>query len=98
MFRDLYGIPLELRIGIASGPAVAGIIGKRKFSYDLWGDCVNTASRMESHGIPGQIQVTNEIYENLKDDYEFLDRGFIPVKGKGEMRVWLLTGTKSRTS
>jgi class 3 adenylate cyclase len=82
--------PLTLRIGIASGPVVAGIIGKKKFTYDLWGDSVNVASRMESHGIPGEIQVTQEIYESVKDSYEFECRGEIEIKGKGKMQVWLL--------
>jgi class 3 adenylate cyclase len=86
--------PLTLRIGIASGPVVAGIIGKKKFSYDIWGDSVNTASRMESHGVPGEIQVTNEIYESVKDCYEFECRGEIEIKGKGYMRVWLLKSRK----
>jgi class 3 adenylate cyclase len=86
--------PLRLRIGIASGPVVAGIIGKKKFSYDLWGDSVNIASRMESHGIPGEIQVTQEIYESVADCYEFEDRGEIEIKGKGKMQVWLLKSRK----
>jgi class 3 adenylate cyclase len=86
--------PLMLRIGIASGPVVAGIIGKKKFSYDLWGDSVNVASRMESHGIPGEIQVTQEIYESVKDSYEFECRGEIEIKGKGKMQVWLLKSRK----
>jgi adenylate cyclase len=87
--------PLALRIGIASGPVVAGIIGKKKFAYDLWGDSVNIASRMESHGLPGEIQVTHEIYESVHDVYEFEDRGEIEIKRKGYMHVWLLKSRKA---
>lgn len=85
---------LELRVGIASGPAVAGIIGTKKFSYDIWGDCVNTASRMESHGVPGRIQVTNEIRALMKLDFIFEERGIMEIKGKGKMKVWFLNGKK----
>jgi adenylate cyclase len=84
------GEKLLLRIGINTGPAVAGVIGLRKFSYDLWGDTVNTAARMESHGIPGQIQVTPPTRSLLEGDYEFADRGMIEIKGKGPMRLSLL--------
>jgi class 3 adenylate cyclase len=74
---------------------VAGVIGIKKFIYDLWGDTVNTASRMESHGIPGCIQVTQTTYERLRDNYLFEERGVIEVKGKGEMRTYLLIGQKT---
>lgn len=84
------GYSLSLRIGLHTGPVVAGVIGKRKFIYDLWGDTVNTASRMESSGKPGQIQVTRETYEKLKDLFSFENRGVIQVKGKGEMETFLL--------
>jgi class 3 adenylate cyclase len=86
------GIDLRLRIGINSGPVVAGVIGTTKFIYDLWGDTVNLASRMESTGVPGQIQVTRAVYECLKDSYEFESRGMVKVKGKGEIEAWLLQG------
>jgi guanylate cyclase len=88
--------PLSLRIGIDSGPVVAGVIGRRKFIYDLWGDTVNTASRMESHGVPGGIQVTARTYALLRDAFELRSRGKIDVKGKGEMDVYLLLGGLDR--
>ncbi len=85
-------LDLQLRIGINSGPVVAGVIGQRKFLYDLWGDTVNVASRMESGGTPGRIQVTRQTYELLNDEFEFEPRGKIAVKGVGEIETWYLRG------
>ncbi|MEM8614201.1 MAG: adenylate/guanylate cyclase domain-containing protein [Cyanobacteria bacterium P01_H01_bin.105] len=81
--------PFKLRIGINTGPVVAGVIGKKKFSYDLWGDAVNIASRMESHGVVDRIQVSADSYELLKDKFQFEDRGCITIKGRGQARTYL---------
>jgi class 3 adenylate cyclase len=83
-------LPFEVRIGVDTGPVVAGVIGRAKFIYDLWGDTVNTASRMESHAPPGAIQVTERSYERLRHAYELQPRGDIEVKGKGLMKTYLL--------
>lgn len=85
---------LRLRIGINSGAVVAGIIGKKKFSYDLWGDAVNTASRMASYGMPGEIQVSSATHELLMGSFIFEERGPIEIKGKGLMKTYLLRGSK----
>jgi adenylate cyclase len=87
--------PLAVRIGIDTGPVVAGVIGRAKFTYDLWGDTVNTASRMESHGVPGEIQVTERAYERLRGRYELRRRGTIEVKGKGPMTTYLLLARRT---
>ena len=93
-FRDECGEPITIRIGINTGPVVAGVIGTKKFIYDLWGDAVNTASRMESQGLPGKIQVSRSTYELLCDRYVLEKRGKINVKGKGAMTTYLLVGRK----
>jgi class 3 adenylate cyclase len=84
------GQRLALRTGIASGPLVAGVIGERKYSYDLWGDTVNTAARMQSSGVPGCVQVTDETHRLLGDRYAFEAREGVEVKGKGTMSTWML--------
>jgi guanylate cyclase len=81
---------LSLRIGISSGPVVAGVIGTKRFLYDLWGDAVNTASRMEAHGTPGDIQITRATYDLLKDEFVCTRRGTVVVKGMGAMETWYL--------
>jgi adenylate cyclase len=92
LFDITHGHSLSIRIGINTGAVVAGVIGTKKFIYDLWGDAVNTASRMESHGIPGRIHVTQATRKLLGDKYAFEDRGVIFIKGNGEMRTYLLRG------
>lgn len=88
------GEEIEVRIGIHVGPAIAGVIGTRKLFYDVWGDTVNTASRMESMGSPGRVQVTQAAVDLLSDSYAFETRGVVNVKGKGEMELYHLIGRK----
>jgi class 3 adenylate cyclase len=92
--RFMEEFQITFRIGIHSGPLVAGVIGRKKFIYDLWGDTVNTASRMESHGFEGGIQISRATYELIKDEFFCQSKGMIQVKGKGEMEVWQVLGFK----
>jgi guanylate cyclase len=91
-FRN--GCRVSFRIGINSGSMIAGVIGRRKFVYDVWGDAVNVASRMESHGLGGAVQITRATYELIKDEFVCEPRGTVNVKGKGEMEVWLVIAAK----
>ncbi|MEQ9373327.1 MAG: adenylate/guanylate cyclase domain-containing protein [Coleofasciculus chthonoplastes F3-SA18-01] len=91
-FQAEHSESLQIRIGINTGSVVAGVIGIRKFIYDLWGDAVNVASRMESSGEPGKIQVTETTYQRLRDKFQFQERGAIAVKGRGEMTTYWLMG------
>ncbi|WP_440712111.1 adenylate/guanylate cyclase domain-containing protein [Gordonia sp. FQ] len=86
------GRPMHLRIGLAHGPVVAGVVGSRKFFYDVWGDAVNLASRMESTGEPDRIQVPESVRDRLAGEFRFEPRGVVPVKGKGYQRTWFLLG------
>lgn len=94
---DGRGNRVPLRIGLATGPVVAGVVGSHRFFYDVWGDAVNVASRMESTDAVGRIQVPEPVYERLKDDFVLEERGEVSVKGKGVMRTWYLVGRKRAT-
>jgi len=90
-FRSMYYPELDIRIGMHCGPVMAGVLGTKKFTYDLWGDTVNIASRMESHGLPGRIQVSEKVYNRLKEHYNFEPARIVEVKGKGKMNTYLLS-------
>ena len=92
---DPDGRPVPLRIGLAAGPVVAGVVGARKFFYDVWGDAVNVAARMETTDVEGRIQVPQNVYERLKDAFVLEERGSVEVKGKGVMQTWYLMGRRS---
>jgi adenylate cyclase len=93
--KDPEGREIPLRIGLAAGPVVAGVVGSRKFFYDVWGDAVNVASRMESTDVEGRIQVPQSVYERLKDDYVLEERGKVDIKGKGLMHTWYLVARRN---
>jgi adenylate cyclase len=94
-YRAPGGRQLQVRIGLNSGPLVAGVIGKRKFEFDVWSDAVNTASRMESHGVPGRIHLSEATYALICDRFDCEERGVIDVRGKGPMRTYFLVGVRS---
>ena len=88
------GAEVEFRFGISSGELVAGVIGKQKFHYDVWGDVVNVASRMESDGAPGKIQISEATYELIQADFVCERRGMVDIKGKGKMNTWFLESSR----
>jgi class 3 adenylate cyclase len=96
-FNADHGTDFNVRVGINSGPVVAGVIGKHKFVYDLWGDTVNVASRMESHGVPGTVHISKTTWDNLQFEggFEAEERGEIEIKGRGSMPTYLLKGEVS---
>jgi guanylate cyclase len=89
---------LSFRIGIHSGPVAAGVIGRKKFLFDVWGDTVNTASRMESHGSEGQIQISRATFELVRDKFTCEPRGFVELKGHGQVEAWFVSGRPSPAS
>ena len=94
-FNQRSGTSFSMRVGINTGPVVGGVIGTHKFIFDLWGDAVNVASRMESHGEPGRIQLTEASWRLLRGRYRFEERGLISIKGKGKMRTYFLVGPQA---
>jgi guanylate cyclase len=93
--REFAGRQLQFRVGINSGPVIAGIVGQKRFLYDLWGDAVNLASRMESHGTPGAVQVTKATYDRVGETFVCEAQGVADIKGKGPMPVWHVVGRRS---
>ncbi|CAN3128945.1 adenylate/guanylate cyclase domain-containing protein [Mycobacterium sp. smrl_JER01] len=93
--KDPQGRDVPLRIGMASGPVVAGVVGAKKFFYDVWGDAVNVASRMETTDVEGRIQVPDNVYRRLRDQFVLEERGLVEVRGKGPMRTWYLIGHRT---
>lgn len=93
--KDPQGRDVPLRIGMATGPVVAGVVGAKKFFYDVWGDAVNVAARMETTDVEGRIQVPDNVYERLRHAFEFEERGVVDVKGKGPMHTWYLVGQRA---
>ena len=96
--RDPEGRPVPIRIGLGCGPVVAGVVGSRRFFYDVWGDAVNVASRMETTDQTGHIQVPQAIYDRICGDFEFTERGDVDVKGKGLMHTWYLVGRRAHSA
>src|SRR5262245_58311479 len=96
--RDPHGRDVPIRIGLAAGPVVAGVVGARKFFYDVWGDAVNVAARMETTDVEGRIQVPQDVYERLNHAFLFEERGDVDVKGKGVMHTWYLVGRRNDTA
>jgi class 3 adenylate cyclase len=92
------GLPLALRVGIHSGPVVAGVIGRTRLSYDLWGDTVNVASRMEQHGLPDAVQVSESTWSLVADSFAGRPRGDVELRGRGEFRAWIVTATRDVTA
>lgn len=94
--KDPQGRDVPLRIGMATGPVVAGVVGAKKFFYDVWGDAVNVAARMETTDVEGRIQVPDNVYQRLRHAFEFEERGVVEVKGKGPMHTWYLVGHRAQ--
>ncbi|GKX35156.1 MAG: hypothetical protein MnENMB40S_27740 [Rhizobiaceae bacterium MnEN-MB40S] len=92
------GLPINVRIGVHTGPLVAGVIGEKKYSYDVWGDTVNVASRMESQGVVGSLQVSDDVKQLLGKRFTVEERGMINLKNRGEMRTWLVLGIAPLTA
>lgn len=90
--REELRLPLAVRVGLHTGPVVAGVIGTRKLAYDIWGDTVNIASRMESHGVPGRIQISDDLRQRLGQRYQLEERGTIEIKNRGEITTWFVNG------